>query len=50
MLDQIDIPFLTALRAEWRQAPPLRMIAAAYAGYKPPPDRKHTPASLKWFK
>lgn len=50
VLDQIDIPFLTALRAEWRQAPPLRMIAAAYAGYKPPPDRKHTPASLKWFK
>ena len=36
MLDQIDIPFLRSLRAEWRQAPPLRFIAAAFAGYKPP--------------
>lgn len=29
---------LKALRAHWRQYPPLHKIAAAWAGYKPPED------------
>jgi hypothetical protein len=36
VLDQVDLPFLRALRAEWRAAPPARHALAASIGYKPP--------------
>lgn len=36
VLDQVDIPFLMALRRSWEDWPPLRKLAAAWAGHKPP--------------
>jgi hypothetical protein len=44
VLDQIDIPFLHKLQAEWRVAPPVRIIVSAFAGYKPPAEAR-LPAS-----
>ena len=37
VLDQVDIPFLEALRQAWADCPPLRRLLAAYLGYKPRP-------------
>ncbi len=34
----MTVPFLIDLRKMWRQAPPLRRIAATWVKYKPPPE------------
>lgn len=36
VLDQVDMPFLEALRRAWTECPPARRIVAAYLDYKPP--------------
>lgn len=36
VLDQVDWPFYEHLEKEWKQFPPIRIMAAAFAGYKPP--------------
>ena len=36
VLDQVDMPFLAALMRAFADYPPLRKIAAAFAGYKRP--------------
>jgi hypothetical protein len=43
VLDQIDIPFLEELNRAWADCPPLRRMAAAYFGYRPPsrPSRNY---------
>jgi hypothetical protein len=35
VLDQIDMPFLAALRRAWADCPPQRRMVAAYLGIKP---------------
>jgi len=48
VLDQVDIPFISALNAEWLEAPPLRHIVAAFAEYeKPAPKQYMTPEAAK---
>ncbi len=48
MLDQIDLAFVAALNAEWLEAPPLRIVAAAFAGYeKPAPKQYMTPEAAR---
>ncbi len=37
VLDQVDIPFLEALRGAWAECPPLRRLLAAWLGFKPKP-------------
>lgn len=34
----MDFPELEALNTEWRNAPPIRIVLAAYAGYEKPQD------------
>ena len=36
VLDQVDMPFVEALRRAWSECPPGRRLVAAYLGYKPP--------------
>ena len=36
VLDQVDIAFLEDLHRAWADCPPLRWLAAAYLGHKPP--------------
>lgn len=36
VLDQVDMPFLAALRRSFEDYPPLRKIAAAFIGHKRP--------------
>lgn len=36
VLDQIDMPFLDALKSVWEDWPPLRKYYAAVHGHKPP--------------
>ena len=35
---RLTIPRLRALRAEWRQRPPVHWLVANYLGYEPPAD------------
>lgn len=37
VLDQVDMPFLDALRQAWSEYPPLRRLLAAFLGYRPRP-------------
>lgn len=34
--DQLDLPTLDALQAEWQHHPPVHHLVAAYLDYKPP--------------
>lgn len=36
MWQQVDIPTVESLEAEWIRNPPVHYLAASYLGYKPP--------------
>jgi sugar (pentulose or hexulose) kinase len=36
VLDTVTLPRLRAYRKQWRRYPPVRVIAAVFAGYKAP--------------
>jgi hypothetical protein len=42
--ENIDLPRLMLLNKQWRQAPPVRLVLATYAGYKPPEDESKVKA------
>ena len=44
MLDQLDMPFIDLLEAEWLEAPPLRFTMAASIGYEKPEPKQYMTA------